>query len=96
MFLYQATVVDSFADEWRRSRYQGAVTVRASDETEARIEMDIQFGIAAQKPLVGSPWINPAIVEVRRIDDSRFSPDGPVKVLDPDPRTVQLRSLETT
>ena len=93
MHQYQVTVVDADAPEWPRSRYQGPATVIASTARHARQVLDAEFGVAAEQPGLGSPWaplseVNAGIVDVLQIDDPNFDPNGPPRVLDPDPRYV--------
>lgn len=86
MAIWQLTPVDLSDPNWQASSHRGPAIVRAPDEQSARELAQSAFGVATRfrhHPRLVAPWMRAELVHASHIEDRRFDPEGPSRVLVP-------------
>lgn len=87
MPLWKLTPVDLTDSNWDASTHRAMAIVRAPSEEAARHEAQRAFGTKTRfspgEGVKAPPWLRPNIVDVGKIEDSRYDSEGPTEVLEP-------------
>ncbi len=87
MSIWELTPINSTDTNWRTSRYNEPVVIRAPSEERAREIAVLTFQRAAERepgetvPIC--PWGYEGLVQCRQLEESDYSEDGPEAILDP-------------
>ncbi len=87
MSIWELTPINSTDPNWRASRYNGPVVIRAPSEKRAR-EIAVRTFQRPVKREPGEtvpncPWDYEGLVRCRQLEESDHSEDGPEAILDP-------------
>ena len=87
MQVWKLTPLDLTDPNWEASSHRGIAIVRAKTEKAARAAAAKAFDVAVRFPpgkgVRTPPWTRPVLVKVEPIEDPRYDPLGPVRVLEP-------------
>ena len=87
MSIWELTPINSTDTNWRASRYNGPVVIRAPSEERAREIAGRTFQRAAElepgETVPICPWDYEGLVRCRQLEESDYSEDGPEAILDP-------------